>query len=88
MKFNAGPVRDVQLAAPTHVVWSHHQKAKDDRRAIELAVCASYMGGYHRFTTLAISKEEELLQSEHLCTRRLTRAFDILLIAEGATLFL
>jgi hypothetical protein len=65
MKFNAGPVRDVQLAAPTHVVWSHHQNAKDDRRAIELAVCASYMGGYHHFTALAISKEEELLQSKH-----------------------
>jgi hypothetical protein len=65
MKFNAGPVHDVQLAAPMHVIWSHHQKAKDDRHAIELAVCTSYMGGYHRFTTLAISKEEELLQSEH-----------------------
>jgi hypothetical protein len=65
MKFNAGPVCNVQLAGPTHVIWLHHQKAKDDRHAIKLAVCASYIGGYYHFTALAISKEEELLQSEH-----------------------
>jgi hypothetical protein len=65
MKFNAGPIRDVQLAAPKHVIWLHHQKANDDRHPIKLAACASYMGGYHHFTALATSKEEELLQSEH-----------------------
>jgi hypothetical protein len=65
MKFNASPVHDVQLAAPMHVIWLHHQKANDDRHAIKLAACASYICGYHCFTALATSKEEELLQSEH-----------------------
>lgn len=61
MKFTAGPVRDIQLSAPTTIVYKYHQHKQDVRKAVELAFHLGYLPGYCRAFHLGQNRMDDLL---------------------------
>jgi hypothetical protein len=42
-------VQDIQLVAPTTIVYKYHTQCKDVWKAVELAYYASYLPGFGHF---------------------------------------
>jgi len=66
MMFPAAPVRNINLSAPTSIVyWLGQRSSGDVRKSVEAAIYASYCTGYHHFYHIGSVNVDELAASQH-----------------------